>query len=101
MSIFATLYSPFLNAVEEAISKMKLFARQQHSSNRDNLLDSIDRGICCITGMDSWSYVQHTKQFYDACLDLSHIDNTVPAPGTSDNDSTEDESEHDVNEHEE
>ena len=45
--------------------------------------------------------MQHTKQFYDACLDLSHIDNTVPAPGTSDNDSTEDESEHDVNEHEE
>ena len=94
-------YSPFLNAVEEAISKMKLFVRQQHSNTQDNLLDSIDRGIRCITGMDCWSYVQHTKQSYDACLDRSHIDNTVPAPDTSDDDSTEDESEHDVNEHEE
>ena len=64
---------------------------QQHSNNRNNLLDSIDRGIRWITGMDCWSYVQHTRQFYDACLDRSHIDNTVPAPDTSDDDSTEDE----------
>ena len=89
--------SPFLNAVEEAISKMKFYVRQQHSSSRDNFLNSIDEGIRCITGMDCWGWVQHTKQFYDACLDRQV--NTVPTSDTSDDNSTDDQ--HEENEHEE
>ena len=78
---------------------MKFYVRQQHSSSRYHLLNSIDEGICRITDMDCWGWVQHTKQFYDTCLDRHHIDNTVPTSDTSNDDSTDDQ--HEENEHEE
>ena len=72
---------------------MKFYVKQQHSSGRDNLLTSIDEGIRRITHMDCWGWIQHTKQFYDACLDRQHIHNSVPDSDTSDDESTEDQNE--------
>jgi len=47
MPIFATIKSVF----EDAISKMKFYVRQQHSSGHDNLMNSIDEGMQRITHM--------------------------------------------------
>ena len=90
-------YSPFLNVVEEAISKMKFFVRQQHRNFPNTVLDSTGRGICCITSMDCWSWVQHTKQFYDECLHQQHIISTVPTSG--DDEDNEESTENKKNNH--
>ena len=70
------------NPVEEAISKMKYHVKQQHSVNRTHLLRLIDEGILTVTRSDCHGYVEHTKQFYDACLDRREVYNDVSVDKT-------------------
>ena len=69
---------------------MKHHVKQQHSVNRTHLLRSIDEGILTVTRSDCHGYVEHTTQFYDACLDRREIYNDVPVDTESESDGTAD-----------
>lgn len=56
-------YSPELNPIEEAFSKIKNFIKKQKSRTEDKLLSAIKKAFDSITVTDSMGYFKHASEF--------------------------------------
>jgi len=52
-------YSPDLNPIEEAFSKIKGILRKAEARTREALVDAIDPAISSITEEDAWGFFEH------------------------------------------
>jgi len=61
--LFLPPYSPELNPIEEAFSKIKQFIKKQKARTIDNLLKAIENAFSIISVHDAHGYFNHAAQF--------------------------------------
>jgi transposase len=67
---FLPPYSPFLNPIEEAFSKLKWFVKLQHfERGKDKLIDKMKEGTEHITTSDCQGWVRHAMSFFVPCIE--------------------------------
>jgi transposase len=71
--IFLPPYSPFLNPIEEAFSKIKTIVRREEPQNIGDLLEKIRSAASRITVQDFLGFYDHMRQFFDPCLEKEII----------------------------
>jgi transposase len=52
-------YSPDLNPIEEAFSKVKGLLREAEVRTREALVEMIGRALSAVTARDAWGYFEH------------------------------------------
>lgn len=63
-------YSPFLNPIEEAFSKLKWFVRMKHfERGKDQLIERIKEGTEHISTSDCEGWVRHSMSFFVPCIE--------------------------------
>lgn len=71
--LYLPAYSPFLNPIEEVFSKIKTIVRRSEPTNVGDLLEKIRSAANQITREDCIGYFEHTKDFFDVCLNREQI----------------------------
>jgi transposase len=61
-------YSPFLNPIEYAFSKIKQIVGRAEFRNKDELKAAIDKALNEITEEDIQGWTKHTQKYYGQCL---------------------------------
>jgi transposase len=61
--LFLPPYSPELNPIEEAFSKIKHCVRKQKPRTSDTLYQAIKSGISAVTQDDAIGYINHSYEF--------------------------------------
>ena len=56
-------YSPYLNPIEEAFSKIKPYIKKQKARTKSMLLNVINNAINTITRNDTMGYFNHATEF--------------------------------------
>ncbi len=57
--LFLPPYSPDLNPIEEAFSKMKGLLRRIGARTREALVEAMSRAICAVTARDALGFIEH------------------------------------------
>ena len=57
--LFLPPYSPDLNPIEEAFSKVKASLRRARARSRETLVGAIGRAICAVTARDARAFFEH------------------------------------------
>ncbi len=52
-------YSPDLNPIEEAFSKVKGLLREAQARTREALVETIGRALSAVSARDAWGYFEH------------------------------------------
>lgn len=61
--LFLPPYSPFLNAIEFAFSKIKAGVRGDEFTNKKELIESIERHVDAITPTEAAGFIRHVSRF--------------------------------------
>lgn len=61
--VYLPSYSPELNPIEEAWSKVKHFLQRQKARTLDRLLEALNQAATMITPSDAQGYFQHAEDF--------------------------------------
>lgn len=67
-------YSPFLNPIEEAFSKIKDRVRRSQPKNSEELMTAIQTSYSSVSPNDCTGYYNHMKSYIDDCLNNQEID---------------------------
>jgi transposase len=57
--LFLPPYSPDLNPIDEAFSKVKANLRRARARSREALVGAIGRAICAVAARDAHSFFEH------------------------------------------
>ena len=57
--IYLPSYSPDLNPIEEAFSKVKRLLRKAEARSRQALVEAIGRALSTISAQDAWGFFEH------------------------------------------
>lgn len=66
--LFLPPYSPELNPIEEAFSKIKQSVRRRQPRLRETLYEAIKAGIASVTENDVLGYINHSDDYLDVTL---------------------------------
>ena len=72
-TLYLPPYSPFLNPIEEAFSKIKSIVRRKEPKNNQELMKSTIDAHNEVTSGDCESFFSHTKEFFTQCLEGQDI----------------------------
>jgi hypothetical protein len=65
--LFLPPYSPFLNPIEYAFSKIKGLVGRSHFSNRDELVAAVTAATHEVTAGDARGWFRHIIRYYSMC----------------------------------
>ncbi len=57
--LFLPPYSPDLNPIEEAFSKIKGLLRKAQARTREALIEALRAAISAVTAQDAWGFFEH------------------------------------------
>ena len=57
--MYLPAYSPDLNPIEEAFSKLKALLRRAGARTREALLEAMGRALDAVTANDAWGFFEH------------------------------------------
>jgi transposase len=57
--LFLPPYSPDLNPIEEAFSKIKALLRKAEARTREGLIEAMGLALSAVTARDAWGFFEH------------------------------------------
>ncbi|CAG8454283.1 11651_t:CDS:2, partial [Scutellospora calospora] len=67
-------YSPFLNPIEKAFSKVKNLVARHYLTDRETILGRIDDAFDMVTREDCRNWIRHSISYFDSCQDEERIE---------------------------